>query len=231
LRAIAFYIFGDGVLRLNDKKPLRVVAYDYLYESIITNKLTPGSVIVEQEVSDTLGISRTPIREALKQLTAEGLVRQIPSRGTFVEELNTRDVEEMFELREIFEEYSLRSGINEIPYEDLVGLEHAFKALGPESLPEDYYTCDRSLHTLILNYGWNRSMTVILNTINSQLERLRRISSMTPHRLDKSTEEHLGIIEAIKERNLEKSVALLHLHLENVKKSSLEVCVKSRFAS
>ncbi len=214
---------------MNEKKPLNIVAYDYLYEEIITNKLTPGSVIVEQEISDKIGISRTPVREALKQLTAEGLVRQIPSRGTFVQELNSRDIEEMFELREIFEEYSLRSGIAEIPYEDLVRLENAFKALGPTSSPEEFYSCDRNLHALILNHGWNRRMAIFLNTINSQFERLRRISAMTPHRLDRSTEEHLNIINAIKERNLDKSIALLHLHLENVKKNSLEVYLKSRF--
>ncbi len=216
---------------MNKKKPLRVVAYDYLYQEIVNNKLPPGSVIVEQEISDRIGVSRTPIREALKQLTAEGLVWQIPSLGTFVQELNSRDVEEMFEIREIFEEYSLKTGINEIPYEELIRLELAFKALNSASSPEEYFSCDRNLHALILNHGWNRRMAIILKTINSQLERLRRISAMTPHRLDRSTEEHLNIINGIKERNLEKALSLLHLHLENVKKSCLEMCVKSRFVS
>jgi len=72
-------------------------------------------------------------------------------------------------------------------------------------------------------------MAIFLIIINSQLENLRCVSTMTPHLFDRSTEEHLNIINAIKARNLDKSVVLLHLHLENVKKSSLEVCVKSRF--
>jgi DNA-binding GntR family transcriptional regulator len=214
---------------LKDKKPLRVMVYDYLYDAIISNKLGPGSVIVEQEISDSLGISRTPVREALKQLTAEGLVRQIDSVGTFVEDINSHDIEEMFELREIFEEVSLKSGIDEISGEELSDLERQFESLGPSSAPEDYYSCDRALHDLILKHGWNKRMALFLNTINSQLERLRRISAMTPNRLSKSTNEHLGILYAIKERDIDKAVALLHEHLENVKLSTLDVCKRSRF--
>jgi len=113
---------------MNGGKHLRIVSYDYLCEIITINKLTSGNVIVDQEISDKIGISRTPTRETLKQLIAEGLVGQIPSRRTFVQELNSKDVEEMFESREIFEEYSLKNGIAEIPYEDLVCLENAFKS-------------------------------------------------------------------------------------------------------
>lgn len=211
------------------KKPLRNIAYDYLYNSIISSELSPGSVIVEQEISDKLGISRTPVREALKQLTAEKLVRYIPGRGTFVEEMTAKDIEELFEIREMFEETMLKHAISRFTNEEIDQMEQLLQSLNNEkSQPEDFYISDRKLHEMILNHGHNRRMVEFLNTVNSQLERFRRISAMTPKRLEKSKREHLEIIYAIKERNTEKAVKALHSHLENVKGSTLDVCEKAR---
>jgi DNA-binding GntR family transcriptional regulator len=212
------------------KKPLRNVAYNYLYDSIIANKLLPGQVIVEQEISDLLGVSRTPIREALKQLTAERLVRHIPGRGTFVEEMSTQDVEELFEIRAMFEETALKWAIDKITNAEIDEMEQAFNSLKDDgtSRPEEFYSSDRKLHDLILRYGRNRRMIEFLNTVNSQLERLRRVSSLTPNRLEKSKKEHLAILYAIKERNLEKAVGALRAHLKNVEKSTLDVCEQAR---
>ena len=77
------------------KRGLKNVAYDYLLDAITSYEMKPGQAIVEQDVSDKLGISRTPIREALKQLESEGLVRHFPSRGTFVTNLTVQDVESL----------------------------------------------------------------------------------------------------------------------------------------
>jgi DNA-binding GntR family transcriptional regulator len=211
------------------KQPLRNVAYDYLYESIISNKLLPGEAIVEQEISDLLGVSRTPIREALKQLTAERLVRHIPARGTFVAEMSTQDVEELFEIRTMFEENALKWAINKISDAEIIRLERLFGSLNGSSRPEEFFNSDRELHGLILRYGRNRHMIELLNTVNSQLERLRRVSSLTPNRLEKSKKEHLEIIYAIKEHNLEKAENALRMHLKNVEQSTLDVCQQARF--
>jgi DNA-binding GntR family transcriptional regulator len=210
------------------KDSLRDVAYEYLCKNIISNKLTAGHVIVEQEISDILGISRTPIREALKQLTDEGLVTQIHARGTFVKEISTGDVEEIFEIREMFEEDSLKWAISQISDEDIVDMESTFNTLNDNSSSEDFYNSDRKLHDTIIRHGHNKRMIDFLNTVNAQLERLRRISSMSPNRLEKSKMEHIEIIRSIKERNLEKAVMALHVHLENVKNSILTVCKQDR---
>ena len=75
-------------------------AYEYLYNAIITNTLRPGYPIVEKEISNILGISRTPIREALKQLESEGLVRRFSGKGTFVAGVDLQDIEEIFPSRD-----------------------------------------------------------------------------------------------------------------------------------
>lgn len=101
------------------KRGLKNVAYDYLLDAIMSYELKPGQAIVEQDISDRLNISRTPIREAFKQLESEGLVRHLPSRGTFVTNLTVQDVEEIFQLRELFEITALKSAINCITDDEL----------------------------------------------------------------------------------------------------------------
>lgn len=211
------------------KESLKNIAYDYLYNSIVSHELIPGQAIVEQEISDRLNISRTPVREALNQLTAEGLVRSIKGRGTFVEEISEHDVEEIFELRIIFEEIALKAAINEFTDKEIIELQQMFESLKCDDPPEEFYKCDRKLHEMIKDHGHNRRMIYFLNTINSQLERLRRISSMEPNRLEKSRREHLELIYAIKERNVDEAVEQLRLHLMNVKKSTLSICRQMRY--
>lgn len=203
------------------------IAYKYLCEQIISCRLPPGAPIVEQEVSAALGISRTPVREALKQLEAEGLVRHVAMRGTFVAEVTTQDVEEIFVLREALEIIALREAIKHIPNEELEDLAAKLRSLTTESPREEFFESDRRLHDLIVRYAGNRRLAVFLNTLNNQVERLRRISAMRPSRLMKSAEEHLAIAEAVKARDLERSERLLQQHIRNVKESTLEVCRSS----
>lgn len=211
-----------------NKKPLKNVAYDYLYENIISYNLPPGTAIVEQEVSNIIKVSRTPIREALKQLEAEGLVNYIPGRGTFVQDLSTNDIDEIIELRELFEREALKYAIHDITDEEIEKLEKTLLSLEEDTNPEEYYHSDRMLHHLIVKYSRNRRMVNFLNTINAQLERLRRISAMTPRRLEKSKQEHLEILRAIKERDLEKASNCLSVHLKNIKTNITEVYRKTR---
>ena len=211
------------------KESLKDIVYDYLFDCIVSYKFLPGEAIVEQEISDHLKISRTPVREALKQLESEGLARHFPSRGTFVEELTSQDVEEIFDLRELFEIAAIKVSINTIPIAEVEELERAISNLKyEESSSEDFYSSDRRLHRLIVDHGGNRRMVSFFNTINTQLERFRRISAMTPKRLEKSKREHLQIIESIKERDIEKAIAILHVHLNNIKMNTLDVCQKAR---
>ncbi|MDK2881617.1 MAG: hypothetical protein PWQ99_1392 [Clostridia bacterium] len=202
-------------------------AYEYLYNAIVTNKLPPGVAIAEQEISNVLGISRTPVREALKQLEAEGLVRHIPLRGTFVEEITTQDLEEIFALRETLEALALKTAITEITDEELYEIEILLRSLEYDSSNEKFYDSDRRLHDLIVKHGGNRRLAQILNNLNSQMERLRHIAAMKPHRLQQSKQEHLEIVAALKRRDLEEAERLLRQHIRNVKESTIEVCRKT----
>ncbi|KUO71805.1 MAG: hypothetical protein APF77_16990 [Clostridia bacterium BRH_c25] len=204
-------------------------AYDYLYKSIIANEFHPGQPIIEQEISSTLGSSRTPVREALKQLESEGLVRHIPGRGTFVSEVTTQDVEEIFTLRSMLEVLALQSAWKNVSDREIEEVEQALITLDSNCSAEEFYKTDRQIHDLIVKNGGNRRLESFLNNINAQIERIRIISSLTPQRLGKSKEEHFEIMSALKERNLEKTEELLRKHINNVKESAIEVCRNMRF--
>lgn len=211
------------------KNALKNVAYEYLLNAIMSYELKPGQVIVEQDVSDQLGISRTPIREAFKQLESEGLVHHFPSRGTFVTNLTVQDVEEIFQLREMFELTALKSAIHRITEEELRYIEGRLRYLDDKkseepSTKEEFYGSDRELHELIMKYSGNSRMVKFHRTLEAQLERLRRISSMTPMRLSKSRQEHLDILNALSDRDLDAATDALRLHLRNIKSSTLAVC-------
>jgi DNA-binding GntR family transcriptional regulator len=212
------------------KDTLKKVAYDYLYDSIVNNKLPPGAAIVERDISNMLGISRTPVREALKQLESEGLIWHFPLRGTFVSEVTTQDVEEIFSLREVLEETALKTAIHEIRDEELCELEALLNSLDDNTPYEKYYNSDRELHNLIIRNGHNKRLIQFLNTLNSQIERLRRISALTPKRLQKSKQEHLEIIKVLKQRDFEKTAEILKKHIRNVKLSTLNVCRRNYYS-
>lgn len=164
------------------------------------------------------------MREALKLLEAEGLVKVVPQRGTFVSELSTQDVEEIFALREALEVLALHVAIRNIPRAELDRLEQFLSTLSPASPPEQFFESDRWLHGLIVKHGGNQRLAHFLDSLNAQVEQVRRISALRPNRLDMSMREHLGIVRAIQARDLTAAEAELRQHTQNVKQSTLEVC-------
>lgn len=204
-------------------KSFKNIAYEYLYDNIINYKILPGTPIVEQEISNILGISRTPVREALKHLEAKGLIKHIPKRGTFVNEISMQDIEEIFAIREALESYALKTSIHTIPNEEIEVVEKQLNSLGDKSSFEDFYESDRKLHDLIVKYGYNKRLDNILINLNAQIEKLRHISATIPKRLESSKQEHIEIIEALKARNLEKTSELLTEHIRNVKMNVLNI--------
>jgi Transcriptional regulators len=216
------------------KQKLKETAYNYIRDAIFSFEFKPGQAIVEQDLSEKLGISRTPLREALKQLELEGLVHQVPSYGTFVANITIQDVEELCQLRQLLETTALKTAIIEATDAELNAFEKKLCGLDDSKINESsgkeaYYGSDRDLHSLIMRYSQNSRMIAIHNNIEMQLERLRRISSMTPMRLATSKQEHLAIIHAMQNRDFSNALLMLTLHLNNVRESTLSICKNLNF--
>ena len=205
------------------------IAYDYLYNAIISQELVPGQAIIEQSISDLLGISRTPIREALTMLEMEGLVYRIPSKGSFVKEIMVQDVEEIFELRIMFETMAIRRAVSLISAEELDEIEVLLLKANNSLEDEVYYESDRYLHNTLMKYSKNNVMQKFYSTIEGHFERFRHVSAMAPKRLDSSREEHMEILKAIRNRDVVDAEKKLLNHLERVKENSIKVCQNQRF--
>ncbi len=198
-------------------------AYDYLYNEILSNRLLPGSPISEADIASKLGLSRTPVREALKILDTEGLVKQIRNRGTFVTEISVHDIEEIFSLRELFEIHSLKSAYKFISDETLDTIENKIRSLNKDDNQEKFFEIDEMLHSTIVNHCGNSRLITFRNMINSQIKMIRRISAQDPTHFARSKEQHLEIIDALKKRDLETSEKLLSNHIREIKARTIEV--------
>jgi DNA-binding GntR family transcriptional regulator len=201
------------------------LVYDYLYEEIVNNRLTPGSPLSELELANTLNTSRSPVREALMMLEGMGLVRRFPNRGCIVSPITAHDVDEIFALRVLLESFALKESCQRIDETSLRDLLRDFEAIAPDSGPEAYFETDRRLHDIIVGSCGNSRLTQILHTINGQIEQFRRISSIQPKRLIQSRLEHIDIVRALIDKDLEKSCRLLEEHIGNVKSSTLNTYI------
>ena len=197
-------------------------AYEYLKHAITVDEIPPGSPLVELELSESLQMSRTPIREAMRQLETEGLVTTYPALGSFVTVLTPDDVQEIYELRLALELWALERSIARITDEELDALQAAFEEGYRTGAWETLHNADRGLHDLITEKAWSRRLLMLLSLLNTQAERIRYQSARSLGRDDLSYREHLHIIQCIRERDLEKSRAALRTHLRSVANSAMD---------
>lgn len=207
---------------------LKSVAYNHICKKILHNELLPGESIVEEEISEQLNISRTPVREALKQLEAEGLVYRIPERGTFVRELTIEDIDEICELRKLFELHALKYCVEKVTDQDILDCRESLEALDNNSQLNQFYDSNESFHRMIFKYCTNKRMLGFLKVINTQLQPLRRLLENTPHRLEKTKKDHLYLLDILQERNYEKIAGALAKHLDLVKKVIIDIYQQSK---
>lgn len=198
-------------------------AYNYIKNAVVSGQLKPGMPIRENDISEALQMSRTPIREALKDLEAEGVVTIYASHGTFVSTLTASDVEEIFELRSLLELWSLGRGINRFTEQELDTLEKMMKDADISGKWDDIHQADLYLHNMIVEKSGSRRLAAFMKNLNTQIERISVSSSSDLRRKKETYEEHMAIIEGIRSRDLKRSQALLKRHLKLVSEAAIEI--------
>lgn len=204
-------------------------AYCYLKNAIVSNQLKEEAPISELAISEELKMSRSPIREALRQLESEGLIVSYPSRGSFVASITPYDLEEIYELRILLEGWALTRGFNRISSRELDELANRFQKALHDTNWELQHEADRDLHRMIIERAGSKRLLDFINILNVQIERIRRISAQDIDRAAKSYKEHMEIIQYMKEKDLQASKDALERHLKSVAHSAIEVAkCKSR---
>ena len=193
--------------------------YETLRTMVLDLKLPPGAPLVETELSASLGVSRTPIREALGRLAREGLVRQYPGRGAFVTEISLPDLIELYQMREALETYAARlaaDSANAASHAELsdllVQLESQRTSLAAGDSAH-YYQLMARMDGLVIRLAGNKRLAVALSEIWTQISRARRVATQTPSRLLDTVDEHEAILTAIRDGDAERAATATRQHV------------------
>lgn len=217
---------GERLLpvKLDAYKPLREVVFESLREAIITGLLRPGERLMEVQVAEELGVSRTPVREAIRKLELEGLVVMLPRRGAYVAGISVKDIADVFEVRAALEALAASLAAERITDAELEDLERSLVEITKISDTQDIGTIvarDTSFHDIIYRASRNSWLIQIISNLQDQIQRFRMTTLSRPGRTKEAVEEHKKIVEAISDRNSELAAQLAREHIENAESSLL----------
>ena len=198
-------------------KTIRDQVYQILRDEICAGKYAPGSWLQETELTEYLGVSRSPVREALRRLVADGLLMEIPNKGVFVKEFTCRDIDEIFDMRVMLESYAIRKSRSRMTsarlqklFDILEELEHTHAA---QELAV-YTQSDEILHNRIVELSENSLVISTYDRVRSMNQQFRVLSLTSHRRFDESLEEHRQIVQSLAVGDVETACATNNRHLE-----------------
>ena len=197
-----------------------------LRDRIFADELPPGSFLDEVGLCESLGISRTPLREALKVLTAEGLVRHEPRRGCFVNQVTEQDLDDIFPVIALLEGRCAFEAAGNATDADLAALETLHKRLAGHARARrttDYYTTNYAIHEAIVLLANNRWLAQVSGDLRKILKLARLQSLRASGRMEQSLSEHLAVFAALKARDSEGAEAAMRTHITRQREALREV--------
>ena len=211
-------------IKLDSYKPLREVVSETLRQAIVEGVLQPGERLMEIQMAEELGVSRTPVREAIRKLEQEGFVVMVPRRGTYVADLSLKDINEVFEIRTALDVLAAGLAAERITDEELEESERLLVHIGEYIEMQDMdkiIDADSQFHDLLYKASRNDRLVGIINNLREQLTRFRSISISYPGRLQNTWEEHRRLLEAIAQRDAEQAMQIAREHMENAEHTLL----------
>lgn len=187
-----------------------------LREQIFAGSLLPGSWLDELALAQQLGISRTPLREALKVLAAEGLVRHEPRRGSFVSEVTEQDLDEIFPVIALLEGRSAFEAARKATDADLVALDTLHDRLQKHAKAKrinEYYETNFAIHEAIILLANNKWLGQVIGDLRKIVKLARLQQLHAPGRLEQSLSEHMAVFAALKARDADGAEAAMRTHL------------------
>lgn len=219
----------DISLKMDEYLPLRDVVFNTLRDAIMTGELLPGERLMEIKLADKLGVSRTPIREAIRKLELEGLVVNTPRKGAEVAGISAEDLRDVLEVRRTLEILAINLACDKMTDEslnELYGNIQSFKELIATKAATDIASADVGFHDIIYKSTGNNRLIQILNNIREQMYRYRLEYIKDIDSWKRLLDEHTAIYESIKNRDRESAQTAILTHIDNQEKS---ICEKMGF--
>ena len=196
---------------------LREKILENIRDAIISGALKGGSRVSEPDLAERYGISRTPIREAFRQLESEGYLTVIPRRGAVVSEFSEKDVEEFYAIKSILEGYAARRACEKLTAKELDRLQAINNRLAELAAHNDirtFFKIHNDFHDVFIKAADNEKLRELINSLVTRFQRLRLMSISLPDRMRISVQEHEKIIEAFRRKDAEAAEILVRKNAE-----------------
>lgn len=197
------------------KTILRDGVYRTLRERIISGQILPGTPLGEERIALELKVSRTPLREALRQLAEEGFVEHTPHKGARVLQLTPELIREVFLIRESLEGVAAREAAQRIDEAHLTSLRQRFEALRPLVAQGDLTDVGDMIHEELFSICGNQRLQRLMSAYRGQVQWFQQVATRVPGRLLASFREHESILSAIESRDPEWAESVTRAHIRN----------------
>ena len=214
----------DKFFKIKDYDLLSTKVYRILKSSIIKGNLKPGEKLSESKIAEQLGVSRTPVREAIQKIAAEGFVKMEPNLGIVVHNFSLKDLKEVLQIRRALEGLAASIAAEKINQEEIGQLEKNIEETNicvSKNNVVTYIKFNAKFHSLILQFSRNERLIKIGSQLVGPEHRFQIRALTIPGRLKYYLEEHQKIVEALKRRDAEQAARLSQKHAENILKNIL----------
>lgn len=201
----------------HDNQSLSTKVFKYIRDGIIEGRYQSGDYLVETKLADELGVSRTPIREALKQLELEDLAESIPNRGVVVKGISPEDINDIYTIRlqlEGLAAYWAAQRIKQGPLDHLAELVELMELYTRRNDSVNLARLDSEFHEIIFAASNSRTLNHILTSLHQNAQHARQSALMSPVRVPKSFEEHREIYDALAAHDAERAKACMERHIQ-----------------
>jgi DNA-binding GntR family transcriptional regulator len=217
---------GENYKNLGDR------VYEIVKNKIICHEIKPGERIIDNNLAEELGVSRSLVRQALNILEKEELITLIPRSGFYVREITKKDVEEIYDIRKLLETYATELAVPRIPEKVILETERMFEEAKKDlekNKVNKFVEADVILHKMTVNHCGNERLIKMINSYNNHYIFYRIIDLARVERAKEAYFEHYDIFKAVKDRDVKVATELMGNHIENAKNIILENFEKYTF--
>lgn len=216
----------EGLQPVDHPDSLKTIAYRALHRALISGNLQPGAIYKEKDLASMLNISRTPVREALLELSAKGLVLFLPRKGIQIAKFELRDLNEAFELRKALEIRVVEKVAQGITEDQVSALYSEIDRQRRSADIKDsvgFLRCDRTFHSMLSEFTDNRRLVSSLEGIRDLIELMGAHALSARGRMEEVISEHADVVATLSEKGPEKARAKMEFHLEMTRKKTMTI--------
>jgi len=217
------YLLNKAKSRTPAAENLSARVYNQIKHLILCNEIMPGQKLYHQQLSERLGVSRTPVREALTRLVQEGYVSFLPKRGFTCKEIRLQEAEELYELREALEAFAVEKAIENLTDEAIDQLRSKMNAYGRDvnnRFTRERLVFDQDVHLAIAQLSGNETLQNMLSHVFERIVLKRRTDSIYDSvRGTTAHQEHLRLLAAMEKRDTAEAVAVVRGHIQAGRKN------------